>query len=43
MSAPKAYEDSLREWPNYPDGSKRKSWEELGDLEKSTWVKGTKE
>jgi hypothetical protein len=36
-AARQAYERDLKERPFYPDGSPRKTWEQLGELERSTW------
>ena len=39
MTAEQAYREDLARRPNYDDGSPRKSWQELGEVERSTWVK----
>lgn len=34
-----AYIEDVNRQPNYHDGSPRKSWEQLSEVERSTWVK----
>lgn len=36
-----AYEMDLKHRPTYHDGTKRKSWDELGEVEKQSWNKGS--
>lgn len=33
------YEEDCRQFPTYHDGTPRKTWEQLGELERSTWSK----
>ena len=40
MEAPNAYKESLKKQPNYHDGSIRKTWNDLGSVEKSSWTNG---
>lgn len=37
-SAQEAYEIDLMFRPNYHDGTPRKTWDQLGELERSTWA-----
>ena len=34
-----AYEADVSARPNYHDGSRRKTWDELGDVEKWSWTR----
>lgn len=36
-----AYEADVRRRPTYHDGTPRKTWEQLGELERSTWSKSS--
>lgn len=37
-----AYEIDLVTRPNYPDGTLRKTWDELPDFARSQWEKGAR-
>jgi hypothetical protein len=37
MTGREAYEEDCRRRPTYPDGTPRKTWEELADVERSSW------
>ena len=37
MTAKEAYEEDVRRRPKYHDGASRKTWEQLGAVEKWTW------
>lgn len=41
MTAQTAYELDCSFRPTYHDGTPRKTWEQLGDLERSTWGKAS--
>jgi len=38
-TAKQAYKEDCARCPTYHDGTKRKTWEQLGDIERSTWRK----
>lgn len=37
MTAREAYEEDVRRKPTYHDGTPRKAWSELGEVEQWTW------
>jgi len=37
-----AYESDVLRCPTYRDGAPRRTWAELGDLERSSWCRGVK-
>lgn len=34
-----AYQADVMKWPNYNDGAPRKTWEQLGDVERWSWCR----
>lgn len=39
MAAKAVYEEDVRRWPNYDNGEPRKTWEQLSEISRWSWIR----